>query len=298
MKYLLLLLFLVPAIGYTSFDPQQDIPELFAPPSGSRPVKKPEGSSRDFLLITIPKSGTHLATKLLAMLTGRKPNGLEILWHQEAVEISPKRLEYVLNNAKHKNEFGFHHTGKFYKRKYDSRVFMPFFAQHTDYVKILQIRDLRDVFVSLVDYFDKTDINRWSDFNIAVDSSYSVKLTAAIKYALFSDIATAPMWLKGQNTIILRFEDIVGPSGGGTLEAQQNAIINLANMLQISLTQEELKDITDNVFGPQDEPKHLRSTFHKGQIGRWKKHFKDEHVRLFNELWGDCQQALGYPLAW
>ena len=135
-----------------------------------------------------------------------------------------------------------------------------------------------------------------AEFGISFESSFEDKLTIAITSIPPSHIINALPWIGDPNVVILRFEEIVGPSGGGKLKIQQKAIVKLANALGLVVTTPKLKEITDNLFGTNAGPP-LPSTFHSGQIGSWKHCYTDEHKRLFNEIWGNAQIALGYPLA-
>lgn len=234
-------------------------------------------------------------TKLLTMLTGREQNSLPNLWDNKG-DITPKQVEAALFQCKKNNQFAYHHTGTFYNRQYDGNSFYLFGRQHPEYVQILQIRDLRDVFVSLVYYFDKENKQRWLDCGISPDAPFADKLTVSIQSLLKTDINQAMKWLKDPNVVVMRFEDLVGPSGGGTLKAQEQAIVTLANALGIALTDQRLQQVTENLFGTQKGPK-TPTTFNSGQTGSWRKHYNEGHKRLFNATWGDHQKTLGYPLA-
>ena len=105
---------------------------------------------KDFFLVSIQKSGTHLATKLLTMLTGRQPNSIPHLFlHADAATHEEVEKEFTL--CKKNKQFVYHHLAGA-----KEQLFSHFSQTHPSYVKILQIRDLRDVFVSFVNYYDKT----------------------------------------------------------------------------------------------------------------------------------------------
>ncbi len=82
-----------------------------------------------------------------------------------------------------------------------------------------------------------------------------------------------------------RFEDLVGPRGGGSLEKQIESIGGLLEFLEIDVDPEV---IAEKSFDKRSE------TFHKGQIGSYKEVFTEEHVLLFDQLHGDILRDFGY----
>ncbi|MGE0198071.1 MAG: sulfotransferase domain-containing protein [Simkaniaceae bacterium] len=89
------------------------------------------------------------------------------------------------------------------------------------------------------------------------------------------------------NFCLIRFEDLVGEKGGGSAEAQREAIIQIAAFLEIPLTEEKIRYVVDNLYGTS-------WTFRKGQVGSWKEHFKPQHVERFVEELGDILIDWGY----
>jgi hypothetical protein len=83
------------------------------------------------------------------------------------------------------------------------------------------------------------------------------------------------------------FEDLVGPNGGGTAEAQLRAATGLIDFLGVS-----------GSHAPEDVVKSLFNrdafTFFKGQIGGWRESFTEEHRRLTDERFGEVLSMYGY----
>ena len=94
-------------------------------------------------------------------------------------------------------------------------------------------------------------------------------------------------WIEHPQVYTVKFEDLIGPDGGGSLESQLIEIINIANHIGISLSKEEAHAIASSLFG--NSP-----TFRKGQIGDWKNHFTEEHKELFKKIAGQLLIDLGY----
>lgn len=282
-----------PTIGSADYNLEGEW--LFATPKdiNSGKLNSPIVNCNDFFMVSIPKTGTHLMAKLLVMLSGRYPR------YMRAVA-GANDIQTELDKGKKSNTFLYHHTGNFLGKETPTNDMGTLLTntapQITGYVQIIQIRDLRDVFVSLVNYLDKRSPGVWSKSGLTGNATFGDKLTVAISTMLQTDIKNSLTWVNNPNVVVMRFEEVVGPQGGGDAVVQRQAITNLSNALGINLTDEKLQEITKNLFGVSSGPK-VAATFHQGQIGSWKKYFTPTHVKLFNDTWGYHQQTLGYPLA-
>lgn len=94
-------------------------------------------------------------------------------------------------------------------------------------------------------------------------------------------------WLNSEVCYATKFEDLVGPKGGGTLEKQKQEILNIAKHTGIDLNSEKTAYIAENIFGGMH-------TFREGKIGSWREHFTEEHKKQFKEVAGDLLIELGY----
>lgn len=249
--------------------------------------------TKDFFLASFPKSGSHLIIKLLVMMTG-KTLSLEEHWQTKTLQ----DVQRAAVKAKRENQFLFLHLGN-----RECQPFNEFWRLNPTYIKVVQVRDFRDSLVSLVHHFNKTPI-KWKSFGIEEKASFGAKLKFLISQnpdvngsPILDHAKNAVAFLNDPHAVVIRFEDLVGPLGGGDLELQQQTISNLANSLGIELSSEKLTYITDNLFGTETGPKVPKSNFRSGQIGSWEKCFDEEHIQLFNNIWGFYQKALGYPLA-
>lgn len=95
--------------------------------------------------------------------------------------------------------------------------------------------------------------------------------------------------LPQENVYYSRFEHLVGEKGGGDNQLQLEAILTMAEFLEVSLTLSEAEDITSNIFGGT-------RSFDLGQIGTWKKHFSERHKALFKERYNHILIDLGYEV--
>lgn len=270
-------------------------------------INSPKNESpKEFYVLTIPKAGTFLLSKMLNMLT--KKNGVsvwsvfpkEIIWkfaknEEPSSLISNEEMEKSFQARLKYNQFHFAHFNF-------AENFQNYSLSHPEYAKIILIRDLRDVCVSAV-YFLSERIEKAIN-----SSSMDDKLMFIIQqgdllfpHASFWKIKKlaqiAAKWINDPSVIVCRFEDLVGEKGGGSLKAQQKQIVMIANSLNIPLSSKNLDKITSQLFGVKKGPDiGGGGTYREGKIGSWQTHFKEEHKVAFNRILGPVQQELGYPL--
>ena len=94
-------------------------------------------------------------------------------------------------------------------------------------------------------------------------------------------------WKECDSFCTIRFEDLVGPRGGGSLECQLKEIKKIANHLRLDVDDQVIEKVADQLFGGTE-------TFRKGQIGSWKDHFELRHKEAFKKIAGQLLIDLGY----
>ncbi|MCB8980455.1 MAG: sulfotransferase domain-containing protein [Ardenticatenaceae bacterium] len=94
-------------------------------------------------------------------------------------------------------------------------------------------------------------------------------------------------WMDKSYVLLTRFEDLVGPHGGGNLNSQVETILLIANHIGVSLAPEEARKIGATLFGGTH-------TFRRGKIGAWKKDFSAELKKQCKQYIGDLLIQLGY----
>lgn len=95
-------------------------------------------------------------------------------------------------------------------------------------------------------------------------------------------------WMKMDYVYTVKFEDLIGLSGGGTREQQTGVIQGICEHLEIELSDSEIQRIADQVFD------RSAPTFRKGMAGGWKERFTPEHKKAFKEVAGQMLIDLGY----
>jgi len=262
----------------------------------ARPLNK--RSSENLILMTVPKSGTHLMAKLIYLMTGVKPVSCYSLFGAEQNIKFPQVDQRHFNN-KVKRYFNrntvvydhFHFADLF--RKYISNC--DRIGRQASKVALL-IRDPRDIFVSLTFY-------QYAEIQQAIVGcpSFDEMLLFVIQnsFAKNSSVFDIPWhinklyeWIDQPNTAFFRFEELCGPNGGGSREAQFAAFRRLGRLLSIELTDRECIQMSKELFGKSKQK--ISHTFRSGKIGSWKEHFKEEHIAVFKQLYGEVLIKLGY----
>jgi len=95
-------------------------------------------------------------------------------------------------------------------------------------------------------------------------------------------------WLEADACMLVRFEDLIGEGGGGSVERQRECVRQVGNHIGLSLDEVEVERIAANTFSQDSR------TFRKGKIGDWKNHFTNQHVEAVKEELGGIMIRLGY----
>ena len=95
-------------------------------------------------------------------------------------------------------------------------------------------------------------------------------------------------WLSEGNALAIRFENLVGPKGGGSFEKQRGEIEKIINNLGIELEADEISKICLMAYDTS------HTSFRKGQVGNWKEYFTKSLSKKFNEVAGDILHEWGY----
>jgi hypothetical protein len=94
-------------------------------------------------------------------------------------------------------------------------------------------------------------------------------------------------WEQHEGAVVVKFEDLVGPRGGGSAEVQRRAVGRVAAHVGIAVNGGMMPLVEENLFG-------VGRTFRKGQIGGWREEFSPEHERAAKEVVGPLLVELGY----
>jgi len=243
----------------------------------------------------IRKCGTHLLLSSLQQIKGLSYTGF--LWYFDtAEEIASEKKQQIIQSL-NENSRGDFYSGHIVP---DPEILRSVLAK--DYRTILIVRDPRDVACSHVFDTLKREDYRFYQYYRETLRNDEERLMVSIcgvssKYARGS---TEPLpniearfrvflpWINQTSNLTVRFEDLIGPKGNGTIIRQYNTLTRISNHIGLNLDRGELERIAQNTYNPKSE------TFHRGQIGVWKDMFRQTHVQMFKKIAGNLLVELGY----
>ena len=254
-------------------------------------LPSPRGGWPILLGISFPKSGTHLLDQILLGLakvapfslhihsmfanydgeSGRRRGADETLaWlHSLAPrDIAsahlfslPEAVEYVCTPA-----------------------FVPYFI----------FRDPRDIVVSHVFYVTDMEPNHVQheyfkslpDFDARLKTSILGRPDSEVE---FFDIGTRFQaysgWLDQPSVMKIHFEDLIEDRAATLTRIMEHFLARVP----LQTSRQLILDAMESSINPKKSP-----TFRSGKTGEWKKHFTDEHKKIFKEVAGDLLIKLGY----
>lgn len=269
---------------------------------------------KEFVLFTMPKTGTHLMRPLLEHLTDKSsisywskeincpktylydknltnlllliPNVLQAYWLHQPVPTPyfVSALDYL------------QYTEDFLVTHAPYCPEMEAVLNERNAVVFFLIRDPRDWIISVIKHPPISGVDIYGG-PIGDKEFLSLDMDQKIKYVIqgtpwyYSVIEVFDKflpWMDSPNCCTLRFEALLGPKGGLYSEKEQIAELRkIANALQLDVTDEMLLEAFNASFGKG-------SVFSKGKAGAWKDYFNEEHKALFKQLFGDVLIELGY----
>ncbi len=235
---------------------------------------------------SFPKSGTYLLRRCLSLLPGLVPE-----WYDH-VDRHTEDLQAKLR-AIQKGQFLSGHLAWSSELSELLRLagVRPFFV----------IRDLRDIAVSHSFYV--ANINRSHRLSAYYHSlaSDEERLLASIEgvapehladncrfKSLGEHVADYMPWLDDPTCLTIRFEDLIGKSGGGSEDRQAETLRQIVHHLGLRVPDRQLARIVGRVFDRSS------TTFRKGQIGDWRRHFDERHREVFKRTANTHLVRLGY----
>jgi len=233
------------------------------------------GESPNVFIATIPKSGTHLLFKTLGLITGQT-------------------LDFFSHKSPSREFFGKHICEMSYWAHFFNPHWADAYLADERWRTIVLFRDPRDTIVSQIRWILDAD-HTWGHslnqegFEHFVSLSHDERIAFLI-HAPWGESLFVKEVLKYRErprVFSLRFEDLVGPLGGGDLTLQKNSVKELGAFIGYELNDATVETISSQLFGGT-------STFREGKIGSWKSCFSEENKKLFKEYMGDALIKLGY----
>lgn len=163
---------------------------------------------------------------------------------------------------------------------------------------ILLLRDPRDIVVSHAFYMLRDGLHQYHGYYTNTLKSDDERLMASIRGfeenaqnylpPLRDSFGAYLPWADDPSTLVVRFERLIGPQGGGDAEKQLEEIERIGIFVERSLSRKQASQIARRMYGEGS------LTFRKGQVGNWRDHFTQAHKRAFKDAAGDLLIELGY----
>jgi hypothetical protein len=240
------------------------------------------------LLNSVPKAGTNLLKRVVALIRGTSPR---TIYHLD--ERVGRRTWRELGRAVPGQVLTGHLV---WSSELAARL-------ETDGFRVfLMVRDPRDVIVSGVNYVTNMDLDHPLHLyfkSLGSDRDRLIAYIRGIPAELWADAQVPTIWrdydltrflgwLNDRDCAVVRFEDLVGPKGGGQRRLQIQAIASIASHLGRPLDEAEAARVADLAFSARSR------TFHCGQIGRWQDAFDEEVTETFRAKYAPALARLGY----
>jgi len=236
---------------------------------------------------SMPKAGTHLLTRVLELLPVFVPR-----WTYHALVNKDTKLYQKIFKIRQSQYVSGHLT-------WNQELIDV--LNEANIKTLFIIRDLRDIAFSNAYYMTyKNKSHRLHSYfkSLNSDEERLMASIVGVSEKLLKDGLRSPSlgenaagflpWLDKKNCLLVRFEDLVGSSGGGQDNKQVETIRAITNHLNADVSEEQIIQIAKNVFYKKS------NTFRQGQIGDWQNRFTDEHKQAFKQVCGDILIKMGY----
>ncbi len=241
--------------------------------------------------ISFPKSGTHLFDQILLGFSNVAPFSKRVhSFYAEYEGESGKKREpekaLAWLDALRPCDVASAHL--FARPEAVARVISPKFIPYFIF------RDPRDVVVSHVFYVTDMEARHvhhdyyqsLPDFDSRLKVSILGRPDADIEFSNIADrFAPYLGWLDHQEVLTIHFEDLIHDRAA-TLTRIMDHLLARA---PLPSTRQLILNSLETSINPTKSP-----TFRSGKTGEWKKHFTDEHKKIFKEVAGDLLVKLGY----
>jgi hypothetical protein len=241
--------------------------------------------------ISFPKSGTHLLDQILLGFSKVAPfsKRLHSFYAEYEGETGAKRTpEQGIHwlDSLHPGDIASAHL--FARPDAVARVTSPAFVPYFIF------RDPRDVVVSHVFYVTDMEAHHvhheyyasLPDFNSRLNVSILGRADTKVEFPNITDrFAPYLDWLDHPEVLTLHFEDVIHDRKTTLTHIMEH----LLTRTPLPASRKLILDAMESSINPQRSP-----TFRSGKTGEWKKHFTEEHKKLFKDVAGGLLIRLGY----
>lgn len=207
---------------------------------------------------SVPKTGTWLIAKYLELLLKKNPVLGNLANLAEGILPPIGQSEFLLNH-------------------------IPFNQKTKQALSngrgIIMMRDPRD---TLISYYRYALIQKLPEASMSFNDFFYFFLRA-------NPFKEFLPWEEEPNVLLVKFEDLIGPQGGGTLYAQLAIMQKIAYHFNIHITRAQLLEVCKNIYGNSPN-------FRIGKINQWKTVFTNEQKMNAREAFKDLLTHFNYEL--
>ena len=241
--------------------------------------------------ISFPKSGTHLLDQILLGFSkvapyAKRPHSFYAEYEGESgVKRAPEDALRWLDSLRPRDVASAH---LFARPEAVARVCSPKFIPYFIF------RDPRDVVVSHVFYVTDMEARHvhhayyqsLPDFDARLKVSILGRPEADIEFPNIAErFAPYLDWLNHPEVLTIHFEDLINDR----VQTLNRIIDHFLARVPLRTPRSLILNSLEASINPTKSP-----TFRSGRTGEWKKHFNEEHKRLFKDVAGELLIRLGY----
>lgn len=257
------------------------------------------GSGPRVLANGIPKGGTHLLTALLDGLPGLPFSGYQdtLTTFRRTPFTTAAYAADDVDWAALRGHLGRIGAGQYSVAHFPFAPSLQALLDELGFRHVVIIRDPRDIAVSDAAYIRRTRRHLHHERVAAMSEADGLAFviggcragdgTVALG-SIGARMANYARWIEQDGAYVCRFEDLVGPAGGGDARRQADTIRAIAAHVGRPLSSVGAAALAARVWNPQSH------TFRGGRIGGWRQAFDDSHRTLFDAVAGDWLLRLGY----
>jgi sulfotransferase 6B1 len=240
-------------------------------------------------ICTVPKCGIHLLNGILASVFGE-----DLLYPSIEVEANDLVYNEIKSCPSIKFENKIYAGHLWFSEEISNRI------ERFPNKKIVLVRDPRDYVISQSHFMNNFKVVDTLDKRIRELPTWQEKVSAAIIGMIDKGSRLTPVdatfvyhcikWLNTPNTLLVRFEDLVGPQFGGSNDRVYATIRSILEFVGCTINDEEA--LLDDIYMGSDPAKSR--TFRSGKIGSWREEFNADHVKQFKLVAPGLVSGFGY----
>lgn len=242
---------------------------------------------------SIPKSGTHVLSRLLSLYPKVLNSGHHIRLREH------RGLDGAPDWSRVRNALAPIGNGQFGTSHFPAEPELKDLLTSRGFRVVFMVRDPRDMVLSYLFYVLKRPHHFLHDRLVHDYKDDHARLMAIIQGIPAPNprdaIPSARQrlddyidWLDWEFAYTCRFEELIGSRGGGSDLQQIDEVRRIGSFIRRPVSESTAARIADLVWS-QDS-----ITFRKGVIGDWREHFTDHHRDAMKDLLGDYLVQLGY----